>query len=95
MMLLPSRDSITLNTGYPNSDEVEVQLRLMRHCEGRVSKRESKRDRERERARRQPFKIQFPGSEEANPASVIPCSRSKPPSILPSLPIIITSLLSH
>lgn len=64
----------------------EVQLRLMRHCEGRVSKRESKRDRERERARRQPFKIQFPGSEEANPASVIPCSRSKPPSILPSLP---------
>lgn len=64
----------------------EVQLRLMRHCEGRVSKRESKRDRERERARRQPFKIQFPGSEEANPASVIPCSRSKPPSIHPSLP---------
>ncbi len=43
-------------------------------------------ERDRERARRQPFKIQFPGSEEANPASVIPCSRSKPPSIHPSLP---------
>lgn len=31
-----------------------------------------------EGARRQPFKILFPASEEANPAPIIPCSQKHP-----------------
>lgn len=39
-----------------------------------------------EGARRQPFKILFPASEEANPAPIIPCSQSTPPSSTSPLP---------
>lgn len=87
VMLLDDSDSTSERRAsklWWGTDLMRYSWERKRHCGGRVSMGESERDRERERARRQPFKIQFPGSEEANPASVIPCSRSKPPSIPPS-----------
>ncbi len=87
VMLLDDSDSTSQRRASKlrwGTDLMRYSWERKRRCGGRVSMGESERDRE--RARRQPFKIQFPGSEEANPASVIPCSRSKPPSIHPSLP---------
>lgn len=86
LLLTPPLGTCILEQIWWGTVERKRDSKRKRLREGRVSMRASERDRE--RARRQAFKIQFPGSEEANPASVIPCKQKQTP-IPPSLPIII------